>query len=333
MDNEKDLHATHIGTVKIGSLEIPCAVLNNGKRVFIQREIVGLLTGNKKGGFDRYLKPNNLRPYLPEKFKEKGLDQTLFSFKLNTRQAQAFEATDLIDICMMYINARNDNKLLSNQIQLATQSLVIVSAFAKTGVIAVIDEATGFLKDKNRAKDAFQKFLSQFMREDAAKLVKRFEDSFFEMIYRMRGWTWNYAHKHPGVVGIWINDIVYERIAPAVLSELKKKNPVNTKGGRKHKHHQFLSDEVGVPKLLNHLAAVEALGRASGYNWNKFMEMLDTAFPKQYQQMSFLFDESDETNNEPLSNFNKNVKQALDYNPNKDKKNKDDDDLELAPTK
>lgn len=47
MEND-NLYATHKGDVTIGDYKIPCAVLNNGKRVFIQREIVGLLTGNKK---------------------------------------------------------------------------------------------------------------------------------------------------------------------------------------------------------------------------------------------------------------------------------------------
>jgi hypothetical protein len=291
MDNQEILYATHTGEITIGENTIPCAVLNNGKRVFIQREIIGLLTGNKKGGLGRYLKPNNLQPYLPEKFRDNSLVQSVYHFKTGSQIAQGLSATDLIDICMMYINAKNDNKLQTNQLHLAAQSLIIVSAFAKTGVIAVIDEATGFIKDKNRAKDEFQKFLLQFMREDAARLVKRFEDTFFEMIYKMRGWTWNYAHHHPGVVGIWINDIVYERIAPMILSELQNKNPVQDKGTRKYKHHQFLSDSVGVPKLLNHLAAIEALGRASGYNWNRFMIMLDTAFPKQYQQLSLVFDD------------------------------------------
>lgn len=314
------LFATNTGTVTIGKQDVPCAVLNNGKRVFIQREIVGLLTGNKKGGFDRYLKPKNLFKYLPEKFKENSLVQSVFTFKTDTREAQGFEATDLIDICMMYINARNDNALLPSQMHLATQSLVIVSAFAKTGVIAVIDEATGYLKDKNRAKDELQKFLRQFMREDAAKWVRRFEDSFFEMIYKMRGWTWNYTHKHPGVVGVWINDIVYERIAPLVLTELKTKNPTTEKGGRKNKHHVFLTDEIGIPKLLNHLAAVEALGRASGYDWNRFMVMLDKAFPKQYQQLSLIFDEpADEQPKKQLSDFDQKLNTALNYNPKEQK--------------
>jgi hypothetical protein len=109
---------------------------------------------------------------------------------------------------------------------------------------------------------------------------------------------------------------VYERIAPLVLTELREKNPVTEKGTRKNKHHSFFTEEVGIPKLLNHLAAVEALGRASGYDWNRFMTMLDTAFPKQYQQLSFIFDEpADEPPKPELSDFNSKLKQALDYNP------------------
>ena len=66
--NEKDIPiAEYTGTVDIGDKKIPCAVLypdsENPIRVFWQREIVGYLTGNKKGGFDRYLQPKNLQPF------------------------------------------------------------------------------------------------------------------------------------------------------------------------------------------------------------------------------------------------------------------------------
>lgn len=323
MEHAERLYATHKGIVRIGDYEVPCAVLNNGKRVFIQREIVYLLTGNKKGGFDRYLKPKNLQPYIPEKFKEKGLDQTLFSFKLENTTAQAFEATDLIDICMMYINANNDGALLANQKHLAIQSMVIVSAFAKTGVIAVIDEATGYINDKNRAKDSLQQFLSSFMREDAAALVKRFNDSFFEMLYKMHGWTWNYTSKHPGIVGKWINDLVYERLAPLVLSELHRLNPVihdSKTRHRKYKHHQFLTEEVGIPKLLSHISSLEALGRASGYNWPLFLDMVDRAFPKQNQQLKLFYDEIYDYDKDKATDLSENkfdscLKTALSYNP------------------
>ena len=109
----------------------------------------------------------------------------------------------------------------------------------------------------------------------------------------MRNWTWTQTNKRPGVICKWIDDIVYQRIAPLILAELKKANPKNESGNRSFRHHQFLTKEVGLPKLKEHLAAVQALGRVSGYKWDVFMKMLDVAYPKQYQQMEIDFDFDD----------------------------------------
>lgn len=113
------------------------------------------------------------------------------------------------------------------------------------------------------------------------------------MLYKLHNWNWSKTNKHPGVVGYWINDIVYERLGPMVLTELRKVNTKNENGNRKGKHHQFLSSEIGHPKLKEHLAAIQALGKVSGYNLSKFMQMLDMAFPKQYQQLNLLFPDDD----------------------------------------
>lgn len=317
------------GELDLNGFKIPCYVLEDGTRVLSGRAMQSALKmvdeveeGKQVAGtrLTRYLNQKTLKEFI---FKGKELDhfEPVICYKGNSK-IHGYEATILADICDGFLEARKHINLSPRQEIIATQAETLIRAFARVGIIALVDEATGYLKDKNRAKDEFQKFLKQFMREDAAKLVKRFEDSFFEMIYKMRGWTWNYAHKHPGVVGIWINDIVYERVAPLVLTELRKKNPVTEKGIRKNKHHQFLSDEIGVPKLLNHLAAIEALGRASGYDWNRFMEMVDRAFPKQYQQLDFIFDTPPKnleaaSQQEDLSDFNQKLKTALDYKPEK----------------
>lgn len=198
-----------------------------------------------------------------------------------------YEVTLLVDICSIIIDANragdfDDTKIVRN-------ADIIIRSVAKVGIIALVDEVTGYQQDKNRAKDELQKFLAQFISDEASRWVKTFNDSFFEMIYRMHGWSWTLTHRRPGVVGKWINDIVYERLAPVILTELQKVNPKTDKGTRKDRHHQHLTEDVGRPKLKEHLAAVEALGRASGYNWAKFMQMLNAAFPKQYQQLDLLF--------------------------------------------
>lgn len=306
---------------------ISCAVLNdeNKTRVLSQTEMVKALGrsqgGSKRGeaNLPRWISASNLNPYLSTVLKEAILNPIEYR-TTNGSVAHGIDATLLSDILDVFLDAERDGKLHESQKDIAAKAYQLGKALKKTAIIALVDEATGFIKDKNRAKDELQKFLRQFMRDDAAVLVKRFEDSFFEMIYKMRGWTWDYTHKHPGVVGLWINDIVYERIAPLVLAELKVKNPITEKGGRAHKHHQFLTDEVGVPKLLNHLAAIEALGRASNYNWIKFMGMVDTAFPKQYQQLKLIFDDEEDNTKLPTSEFNKKLITALNYNPKEDKK-------------
>ena len=199
-----------------------------------------------------------------------------------------YEATLLIDLC--------DAIIKTGELGLFTDSLIIqraniiIRSVAKVGIIALVDEATGYNKAKSRAKDELQNFLNKFLSEEAAKWIKVFPDIFFEDLYKMHNWDWTKTSKRPGVVGQWINDIVYSRLAPLVLKELDAKNPKNEKGSRSYKHHQFLSREIGLPKLRQHLEAVHAIAVISNYNWLKFMKNIDKAYPPQYQQLEIDFD-------------------------------------------
>ncbi len=278
--------ATHTGKLHIGNKVIRCAVLNNGKRVVIQREVVYLLTGNKKGGLDRYFKAANLLPYVPNKFRDKALDQAIIKFDFDGCIAQGFEGEDLVDICYMYIEAKRAGVLLPSQEHLAVQAEIIVKSFAKLGIIGLIDEVTGY--QDIRKRDALQKILDAFLNKELAAWIKRFPDEFYNEMFRLKGWQWN-SKLRPGVVGKYTNDIVYERLAPALVEELKKKNPKNKSGNRVNRHHQWLTDDIGHPALAQHLHAVIGLMRAST-NWGNFMRLINKSFPKKGTQME-LFDD------------------------------------------
>lgn len=200
-----------------------------------------------------------------------------------------YEATLLIDLCSTIIDENRTGNY--NDVNIVRCADIIIRSVAKVGIIALIDEATGYDKERNRAKDELQKFLSTFIREEAAKWVKRFPDSFFEDIYKMRGWTWANTSKRPGVVGMIIRDLVYDRLGPLVRSELERLNPKNDNGNRRAKHHQFLT-EIGNTKLSGHLEALHALAVLSNHDWPRFMGYVDKTYPKQYQQLS-LFDIDD----------------------------------------
>lgn len=278
--------ATHTGEIIIGGAPIPCAVLSDGRRVVWQREVVGLLTGNKKGGLSRYLSATNMRPFAPEKFKTGDFDETAIVFEMDGRKAHGFEAEDIVDICKMYILARTAQVLLPNQIHLASQAEIIVLSLAKVGISALIDEATGYQEVRDRK--ALQALLDKYLRQEHAAWAKRFPDEFFKEMFRLREWVYpSVGGTRPGVVGKYINNLVYERLAPGLLRELEAKNPKTATGYRKAKHHQWLSDDIGHPALAAHLHSVIAFMRASS-NWQQLIDLMDRAFPKKGDTLPLL---------------------------------------------
>lgn len=90
--------------------------------------------------------------------------------------------------------------------------------------------------------------------------------------------------KKPSVVGKYTNDLVYERLAPNILEELQRRNPKNEKGHRLHRHHQWLTEDIGHPALAQHLYAIIGFMRACG-TWEDFYRMIQRAFPKKNTTM------------------------------------------------
>lgn len=290
--------ALYEGELHLGEKTLSCAVLSDGTRVISATTVFEAFDRPRKGksneGYrvDRmpsFINANNLQPYVDQQLME--WTRLIEYTDLHNVKRQGYNARIIRGLCKVYMDARRDNALLATQARFAAISEAILYTLSDVGIVALVDEATGYDKVKNRAKDELQRFFKDALRENAGQWVKTFDDRFFEMIYRMRGWNWTGVSRHPGVVGIWINDIVYERLAPALLNELRRLNPKNENGGRSHKHHQFLTEEVGHPRLKEHLEGVMAIGRLSGNDWNKFMRNLDVAYPKCYQQLELAFDD------------------------------------------
>lgn len=286
---------SYIGILKILDNEIPCAVIEidgEVKRVIVQREVVGLITGNKKGGLDRYLKAINLQPFVPEKFKDISLDQASILLDIGGKKAHCYEGDDIVDIISMYLDARKQERisgqkiLLPSQEHLADKAEIIIKSLAKVGIAGLIDEATGY--QYIREKDALQGYLEKVIRKEIAAWVQMFPNEFFEHIHRLHKWTYTGPGKSPSVVGKYINDLVYSRLGPKVLDELRKVNPKNEKGNRKAKHHQWLTEDVGHPMLAQHLYSLITLMR--GFKeWEEFYTFANKIYPKYDKHQMDLF--------------------------------------------
>jgi hypothetical protein len=111
-------------------------------------------------------------------------------------------------------------------------------------------------------------------------------------MFRLKNWPYSPPSvKRPSVVGKYTNDIVYERLAPRVLEELKEKNPPDEKGRRPHKHHQWLTKDIGHPKLREHLSNVIVLMKAAT-TWETFYRMVQRALPKFGDTIPLHFDDA-----------------------------------------
>lgn len=134
-----------------------------------------------------------------------------------------------------------------------------------------------------RAKNALADILEKFIADKLQQWTKTFPYEFYKQIFRLKRWPGPDGAKRPSIIGLYTNDIVYARIAPGVLAELRKKNPTLLNGYRKNKHHQWFTPDPGHHKLKEHLAAVTALMRAAA-NWGQFQRSLNRAFPVRNDQ-------------------------------------------------
>lgn len=280
----EDPIATHAGQLNIGDTTISCAVLENGQRVLTQDSFlhsIGRLARGRGGegasasDLPVFLRAKNLEPYITPETRE--LSKPIVFTTTRNRKAYGYRAELLPVVCNIYLQARDDG-VLKGQDHIALHCDMLVRGLAAVGIIALVDEATGYQYD--RARHALEEILDRFISKELRKWAKTFPDEFYQEMFRLKGWSYvPWSIKRPGVVGRYTNDLVYERLAPGVLEELKIKNPPNQKGHRKHRHFQWLTEDVGHPRLREHLTAVMALMRASA-TWDKFYRMLQRAFPK-----------------------------------------------------
>ena len=287
--------ATHEGLIRLGDVEIEVAVLNDGERVITQSGFMRALgrARQAKGrqhykgdvNLPAFLTAQNLKPFIS---KELEVTSSQLEIKLLSGQrAYAYSADLLPDVCDVFIRAERAEVLKDSQQHIADRVHIIMKGLAHVGIAGLIDEATGYQEVRDR--HALQAILDKFLRKEFAAWAQRFPEEFYRQIFRLKGWEWRGMKvNRPQVVAHYTKNIVYERLAPGILAELEARNPSDEKGNRRAKHHQWLTEDVGHPALAQHLHAVMGLMRASK-SWDGFKALLDSAFPKQGENLKFDF--------------------------------------------
>lgn len=278
---EKIQKATHQGELHIGNLTIPCAVLEDGRRVLSGRGMTKAIGMKGRGqGVTRITTHKALNPFISNELSLAIENPILYTgYSPKGTPTQGFEATILQEVCDSILTARDAGVLKTAQeLRYALYADTLIRSFAKIGIIALVDEATGYQEVRDRL--ALAKILDKYIRGEYRTWTRTFPPDFYKEMFRLKDWPYDERFiKRPSVIGHYTNDIVYSRLAPGVLTKLREKNPTTEKGYRKRRHHQWLTDNVGIPELKEHIIGIIALMKAAP-NWRKFKEMANRVYAK-----------------------------------------------------
>jgi hypothetical protein len=291
------LKATHQGKMLVGDLDLDCYVLEDGRRVFHKRGMARAL-GMKSGGgnvFLRAVQRKGLGSEIDGKLLDKIENPIVFK-PLTQDLGHGYDAEVLVEICRAIVRALESRKLHPTQHGLAEQAKILLTAFAKVGVTALIDEATGF--QQVRSPDALRVLVQQYIEEERREWEKQFPDEYYDELNRLYGskrltttGSGAVIQNRPQHFAKFTRSYVYYPLANgAVLEELDRVNPkIDKKGTRKARFHQHLNEGYGIEKLKRQVGEILTLIKVSD-TVGQFKKLFARRFPQEGTQLSFLDD-------------------------------------------
>jgi hypothetical protein len=302
---KKATHGSSDRPLRFGDITIDCYVLEDETRVLSQRGLqrgIGLSESGGRGGARRITE-------LMARLQERGINTRDLASRTDSPirfvtphgpLADGYDARILPDICAVLIEAGQKDVLGKRLEHLAERAAVLQHGFATIGIIGLVDEATGY--QEYRAQDALAKILRDFISKELQDYVSTFPADYYKEMFRLRGLDYpRDSVKRPRYFGVITNDIVYNRLAPGVLEELKRVTPRLESGRYKNKLFQRLTANKGYPKLREHLGAVVTMMQLSN-DWHDFISKLDRLRPRldirslsKPQQLSFDYDSASDS--------------------------------------
>ena len=308
MDDKRQI--THEGEIKLGDNTIPCYVLEDGTRILsshgMQRSLLLSETRADSGSrLGEILSQKTLEPFI---YKEKTQAEyrPLECYKGN-QKISGYEVTVLADICEAFLEARNSITLSSRQQRVADQCEILMRGFARVGLVALVDEATGYQYDRERFE--LQKILNAYVSDEILKWQLTFTDEFYREIFRLWGIPFipKYIRAKPSFIGKLTVKYIYDQLPKGVFEKISEITPKGKKG-YKYRLHQSLTEDIGRKHLVKQIHEVTTLMSISDSK-----EQFNALFQKKYADFVQLEMEFEENADSELSDFDKNLKRALEY--------------------
>lgn len=306
------------GELNLAGIIIPCYVLEDGTRVLSGRKTQEALkmvdeSGEKASGhrMSVFLSRKNIKPFI-DKYLAMGTLTSIDCYD-GRKKIKGYRAEALADICDVFLEARKENvDLTARQRIIADQCEILMRAFARVGIIALVDEATGYQNERENFE--LQKILRAYISDEILKWQLTFTIDFYREIYRLWGLPFipKYIRNKPSFIGKLTRKYIYEELPEGVVDIIIEKTGKTERGNWKCKWHQSLTPEIGREHLKRQIIEVTTLMSIS-----KTKEEFEDLFNRKYHEVvqldkEFNEDVSDKENTE----FDKSLQKALAYNPN-----------------
>jgi transcriptional regulator with XRE-family HTH domain len=281
--NIKSPFAKYSGILHLGDAEVDCYVLDTGDRVISLSATVRAISATNHGKLDGYVGVKALHEYISYEEVERNIIEFYIPQTGIELIGKGISAETFLDICTAYVRAFADNKLATKrQREIAMKCSIIISSCAKVGLIALVDEATGY--QYQRAEDALQLKLRMFIAEEMREWEKTFPDELWEELGRLTHWN-KPLHVRPKWWGKLVMELVYDALDPDVAEHLRDSKPTPRHG---QNYHQWLTENYGLAALLSHINQVIGIAKTC----NSIQELRDQVakhYGKKSVQMTFYY--------------------------------------------
>jgi hypothetical protein len=242
------------GELQIGEKLLPCYHLDTDVRVFSLKGVVVSLIETEGGQLAEYIKVKSLRDFLPNDLVPAENDHIPALIQFDTgsegvsKYALGLPVEKFIDLCDAYSKAAEiPNNLTERQQRIAISANAFLRACAKVGIIALVDEATGY--QAQRPLDELQLKLKLFLAEEMRKWEKTFPDELWIQFGRLTNWKGT-LHQRPKYWGKLVMKLIYEYLDPDVAQWLRENAPKPRHG---ENYFQWMNEQYGLKKLIEHI--------------------------------------------------------------------------------
>lgn len=230
------------GKIDLAGEELDCYVLDTEERVIALRATVKAIADADSGDLAKFIGVSALNAFINKDL----ILAELIEFSIPGTQMKGLGMTTehFELICRGYVQALYQGAPLTDrQRQIAIKCAVLTSGLARTGLDALIDEATGYQYE--RAEDALQVKLRAFIAEELRAWEKTFPDELWEEFGRLTNWQ-SPLKSRPKWWGKLVIELIYDTLDPDVAEYLRNNKPPSDV-----RWHQQLTEDLGVRQLVS----------------------------------------------------------------------------------